>query len=171
MKNIPWEQSTAFDILYAIRQHILEEPARLNMMQWRIKRQDSDPINLSEMMGKAYHYLPEHNFPACNTVGCISGWGQILTNMDNQTLYSRSEVLKVPKSVTQILFYLDNWPHFIAKRYNEATTLQSRARITSDLIYWVIDVFEQDIRNYQEVIQAKIERHGKIKNVTQDQAT
>jgi hypothetical protein len=51
---------TAYGLLIRVKELILEEPKRLNMDVW------SSAVS------------PSENGPACGTVGCISGWAQML---------------------------------------------------------------------------------------------
>lgn len=65
----PVKQKLNVKLLRKIQAHILEEPKRLNMLDWDKTEGDR----------------PEDMKPPCNTVGCIAGWACHLTDKRPKT--------------------------------------------------------------------------------------
>jgi hypothetical protein len=120
-------------LLKRVRQHILDDPARLEMSEWA-QHSDRTP---------------------CGTVGCIAGWATILTKVPNLKklpklyfdvnpthLKNTIEVssftgmiaLKLPSEQADKLFYLHNWPRRFHLAFSRADSREEKAEVTADRI-------------------------------------
>lgn len=112
MRNLSYE---SVDRLNTLRRHFTEEPRRLDMTKWCIPE------------GYLQTSRDEHLWPACKTIGCISGIAQILfQGADPEDIFVEAERTSDPKLMTgrgaqalllpddpemhQRLFYLMHWP-------------------------------------------------------------
>lgn len=98
-----------------LRRHFNEEPKRLDMTKWCIPEE------------RLASSRDEHLWPACKTIGCISGMAQILfLNADPTKIYVEAERTSDPTLMPRLgaqalllpddtkmhqrLFYLLHWP-------------------------------------------------------------
>lgn len=124
------------ELLERVKQHILEEPRRLNMDFLLL------PVScLSHWDADA--------LPPCGTVGCIAGWATFLTHgaekaHEMDPWVEGMKILGLDDLQASRLFaapedaasYPDGatWPIDLAKDYIAATSPQERAQITADRI-------------------------------------
>lgn len=80
---------------------------------------------------------------SCNTTMCIAGWAVALT----PNRYRKhqlgpdcaQDLLKITEYEGQILFYVDDWPDDLKKRYTNAESNRERAQVAADRIQWFIE--------------------------------
>jgi hypothetical protein len=122
-------------LLMEIRDHVLEEPRRLVMWNWRI---DSDGP------GDTYEddNAMEVEFPSCNTAACIGGWACILSKVESANLnYAATarELLGLDDVQAGNLFSYAAWPQPFSDQYTEASTPQARALVAANFLEKVIE--------------------------------
>jgi hypothetical protein len=127
--------------LRAVAAHILEEPKRLDMLEWGVTHPS---------------YLKPSETPACNTVGCIAGWTIFLNKPEvvdqmkaafedaPEFIYNYCEtlspsqdaakLLKLNAEQRQRLFFTSDWPLPFRLAYKRARTAKGRAKVTADRI-------------------------------------
>lgn len=117
------------DLLNRVKQHILEEPNRLDMDTWL----HHDTPGARYVSGGSTQTVPD-----CGTVGCIAGWVAVLTApVQPVSLWD----LSVTKAAQQIgwtsprhdpwLFYVSRWPEELEDAYDHAQTPKERAEATA----------------------------------------
>lgn len=122
------------ELLRAIKQHILEEPKRINMSHWLLTGYDS------------MRHLQEFERPACNTVGCIAGWACFLTGNTEASACDVPEegrrLLGLTNQAADKLFYISGWPDDLTLRYCQSSNQSEyhcvRAQVTAEAIDWFI---------------------------------
>jgi hypothetical protein len=115
--------------LLKIKQHILEEPNRLDMSTWL---QELDPGTWVFDT-----YAPKSTdqvVPSCGTVGCIAGWSSLLRGRKTVSTTFEMDFLRVSSN----LFYPTRWPDTLQTAYEEATTPKEKAKITAKAIDLII---------------------------------
>lgn len=126
------------ELLQRVKQHILDEPLRLEMVEGLKFRA---PGTQRRVHCANEEYVPT---PACGTIGCIAGWACILgdkTFADAHpgdpcwgTVRERAEeLLQIPTSSSR-LFRVNWWPEDLFNRYEHAETQQERAEILAERI-------------------------------------
>jgi len=123
-------------LLKKVRDHILEEPERLNMYILRVhKRNDTDE---------------RYDFPSCGTVGCIAWWVSVLAKPPGRgdIIDFATARLNIPDSFSE-LFYLDAWPDKFMQRYESARSARQRAKVTAARIDAFIKQYELVERSVQ----------------------
>lgn len=119
-------------ILKYLKDHFREEPRRLYMHTWSVKR------------GKDYGgaMIPDDiDFPPCGTVGCIAGWICMLYGEKKephwliapQTAGEEMGFAKYPYCLNS-LFYLEYWPNKFSKQFELAKTPYRRVEVTCNRI-------------------------------------
>ena len=88
------------ELLNKVKAHILEEPRRLEMVDWIV---DAEEIPV------------EDNRPPCGTAGCIAGWAAMLDGGFNRSIhfprrYATDALGIDPYGQAERLFYLSQWP-------------------------------------------------------------
>jgi hypothetical protein len=141
----------AIRILTKVKEHILEEPKRLDMDQF------------------AAVYSPDTkdpNLPACKTQGCIAGWTILLEkpkvwkelsataatlqfeqDLDSTSDDTAADILGIDSEQADNLFFFKEWimsedeegnalgwPETYARAYDKAKTLKARASVTAKRI-------------------------------------
>ena len=99
------------ELLLKVKQHILEEPRRLDMYRWLEHHKPG------ELLWDSAYDGPEDDqvsVPDCGTVGCIAGWIVSLGGAEHLTetrLLSNlaSELLGLSRDIVDQLFYTNNW--------------------------------------------------------------
>lgn len=118
-------------VLDAIKAHFREDPRRLFMEQWYVRK------------GSLTHHIKfrDYDYPPCGTVACIAGWicllfgdkqpppdfretetANALMGLGSYTLY------------TDRLYYLDKWPEEFRDAYKLAHTPEERTEVTCNRI-------------------------------------
>lgn len=125
-------------LLQRIKEHIMEEPRRLDMNHIMID------LTKKGDHGTRWWQLvhTEADEPPCGTVGCISGWATYLTTGQKATtLNNGKRALKLDGDQADRLFaeprYTEThlgWPKNFADRYMEARTPRERAVVTCERI-------------------------------------
>jgi len=112
-------------LLRRIAKHILAEPKRLQMDFLRTPMEE----------------LPSNLRPPCGTACCIAGWGIVLSRMSDGFRYHWPTYKGTPIGLGEMkvdalfdmpnsrLFYGRDWPEKIRKRYVEAKTQSTKAKI------------------------------------------
>lgn len=126
--------------LRVIKNHILEEPKRLDMYDWQVNTK----------------FIAETLRPSCGSVGCIAFWAQSLfpLNPSNPTcgiLDKARIVLELTSRESCLLFYSNDWPDEYAYSYQllraqlyttntviSLFVLKQLAKITADRIDFFI---------------------------------
>lgn len=96
-------QSMNVELLRKVQKHILEEPLRVDMGNWRI-----DGKFRLESLG-----VKPEKIPACGTIACIAGWADLLANgrLDEDLIFARAiGALAIDDNQADILFHDDEWP-------------------------------------------------------------
>lgn len=114
--------------LLKIKQHILEEPNRLNMSDWI-----DTHLSIGEKIFDRYASVPQV-VPVCGTVGCIAGWSAHLRKVKFNSSAER-DFLGLD---SDDLFFVDYWPEELGKRYTNATTPLEKAQVTAEAIDLII---------------------------------
>lgn len=135
------------ELLQRVKQHILEEPARLRMEVWAVQ---GEPGTTKYTTTPGYNEPNEYKFPACGTVACIAGWTALLNNpqadLDSSEVRSEyAETLLGIKStyIPFDLFYVDHWPLELMNAYiqTKASDIEGRAQIVGRVIDRYIDEY------------------------------
>lgn len=122
------------ELLQRVKEHILEEPLRLRMEDWVLTKQMVEDDPETYYLGDNKNFV----FPACNTVGCISGWASLLSGFTNGHSSVGQEVLKLSGPEAEGLFWIGNWSPEFKKQYRQAEP-QSMER--AKVVAAVIDAF------------------------------
>jgi hypothetical protein len=116
-------------LLRKVKEHILAEPNRLQMEEW---------IERSEPGKFIYDYDAEVTVPACGTTACIAGWTCLLEKgMEfdapdcDRIPEEASKLLGVTEEETSGLFYVNEWPRGIGKRFEESQDIHERASLAA----------------------------------------
>lgn len=127
------------ELLLKVKQHILEEPKRLNMHNW-IERYTVPEVEQSK-------YLP-----SCGTVGCIAGWSFLLgidsTASEMTFNFTKTlDLLDIDELQAENLFYVEHWPNEFYNKYNTPNIpwgerKQHRAQVTAERIQHFVDTSE-----------------------------
>lgn len=139
-------------LLLKVKTRILEEPKRLRMSEWiRIKAMDAtaEEDTMCDGCGKEGR-SEEIQYPACNTVGCIAGWMDLLANgmpeTATQAILRRDNAMEFANDVlfanqsdyrcdlSEKLFYPDWWKPKFRARYEKAVRAKTRATIVAEVI-------------------------------------
>ena len=121
-------------LLEQVRDHIVEEPRRLDMGHW-LRESDED----------------DSNAPACGTTGCIAGWAVTIAKFGTDPKAARSawegeqialisvaeEELQISDAEAEKLFYVTYWPRLLKEGYFDAehrVDHQAMAQITAERI-------------------------------------
>lgn len=108
-------------LLRKVQKHILEEPKRVWMGEWKI-------------VGKQNIKYWELSPPACGTVACISGWAAIL-NGKPEDAYSATDILELNRDEASRLFFEVHWPeHFHRAIASAPVQSPEYAKVVSDRI-------------------------------------
>ncbi len=137
-------------LLQKVKQHILENPARLRMNNWvtnaKIIAGDGTltTINNNEFcfLGGGWGEPDTQPIPDCGTVGCIAGWTVIIgDNIEPTELGTISgiterakELLRISSDQAEELFYVDDWNISDETAYRKAKTQEARAKIVGRVI-------------------------------------
>jgi hypothetical protein len=119
------------ELLLKVKAHILEEPKRVYMDNWRVECAPGGNVWVWASSNKGEALLIA---PSCGTIGCISGWMYMLAPEEKKLnwtdgLFSgaeRHDLLEVDLVTGQRLFYSANWPDEFQDRLRGAE-LQSLA--------------------------------------------
>ena len=121
------------ELLQKVKEHILEEPLRLHMEVWVVTKQAFEDVS--------ENYLGNYDglvFPACNTVGCISGWASVLSGSIDGRSNKGAEFLQLSDAEAEGLFHVAQWPLEFSSQYRR-TESQSMER--AKVVAAVIDAF------------------------------
>ena len=137
------------ELLRKIQQHVLDNPQRLVMNTFIIRKTDDEtPYNYAEDKFFADDDTPTE-FAECGTAACIAGWTLILSQTPIPPF--RREIADIAQKLLGIefyqskdLFYLANWNAIPRRRYHEATSQYERALIVSDVIDDFIAKYENE---------------------------
>lgn len=101
------------EMLLKIKAHILEEPKRVNMDVFRIRKNDM------ECATQPNDLLEKHvdSWPACGTVGCIAAWALMLDGMEEWWRCSPADwAARLLDLTNRRLFFVEHWPtHLVLK--------------------------------------------------------
>lgn len=132
------------ELLLKVKAHILEEPRRLNMSEWKQTAKPGLEVKAGYEAGKqwaadVYVKLTKKTAPPCNTVACIAGWTVLLGDPGAtydviNVGYKASQLLGLD---SDILFFPKNWPEPFKSTYPKCKTSRDRARLVAK----VIDLF------------------------------
>lgn len=121
-------------LLRRIQREMLKEPARVEMKRWAIP---------AKVLLESY---PRRKSPSCGTVGCIAGWGLMLTKGRKKTDYlgiskvilhrqnsgiqrEAEKLLRITKQQGKHLFHQREWPdkfRWKLDKLNEGTAAYAR---------------------------------------------
>lgn len=116
-------------LLRRVRAHILEEPNRLRMSDWKLTAAPGDLVGVRttalSMWGETTQRVP-----ACGTVACIAGWTQELgaPKSVGYTPNVAARLLGLRKAPNE-LFLVSNWPEPFQSQYLRARSQRRRAEI------------------------------------------
>ena len=102
------------DLLLQVKQHILEEPARLDMAIYKYQLKPGS------------RYVPPFGEPSCGTVGCIAGWALMLANKtvvennDHDNCDTAMALLGLGSNEAARLFLPEKWPRVLWQGYRAA---------------------------------------------------
>jgi hypothetical protein len=133
------------ELLQQVKQHILENPARLRMDRWVVNRKRCEGSCSMEATDSSFVFNEsdwgepiEQSIPACGTVACIAGWTTIVgDNLDPQKAvgfeapYRAKELLEIDHEQADRLFYVSNWPEELADAYIEWLEVQPDSKLPS----------------------------------------
>jgi hypothetical protein len=126
-------------LLRRIQQHILEEPRRLDMGNWKSTRTDGPCA------------------PPCGTVACIAGWALVLSGKSipefENIAHDAAELIGVQHTQSGDvnvdedcqagkLFLRFEWPEPFVSQFADATDISQRAQITANRIEHLITTGE-----------------------------
>jgi len=116
------------ELLLKVKQHILAEPRRLDMGEWLLQ-------------GEPGEILCGSTFPECGTIGCISGWAEILSGQG----MSGEVVLELTPAQECELFYTTQWTsQAILQRYCLTETGSPEyAQAVADYIDYFIEKYRE----------------------------
>jgi hypothetical protein len=134
-------------LLKKVKEHILENPARLRMSNWVVNRQILKAAAFAEIINNKFVFEQKawdnkaQTIPACGTVGCIAGWTVIIGNkLDPE----KADVINAQRRATALLnisendasdlFFVDSWPSEYEEPYLEAESQEERAQIVAKVI-------------------------------------
>lgn len=130
----------AIQLLLRVKAHILEEPRRLNMSEWKqtafpgmiVKDGYEHGLNAS----KHHQLLTAKTAPPCGTVGCIAGWVCLLSGADYPIFGGQAAAyLGVEEHHLEPLFYPRKWPNKTRfRQYLNARSQRRRAQIVGRVI-------------------------------------
>jgi hypothetical protein len=141
------------DLLLRVRQHILEEPPRVNMAAGIVAREDGADFNLFD--GERVH------FGSCGTAACIAGWGVLLSGLahllpldwpDIEVLSSKA--FRADYRVLRPLFLKSLWEFDLRHEYSEAAE-RGDWKTCAEVVARRIDQFLDD---YQEKMKGVLVR-------------
>lgn len=121
------------ELLERVKQHILEEPLRLEMGEGLMFRAPGTER-------RAYYTDSIVQTPVCGTVGCIAGWACLLTdkNWDDTSWdsirFRARELIGLNYWQSSRLFYMAAWSAEFKERYIATTTPAERAQVTAERI-------------------------------------
>lgn len=143
------------ELLQRVRQHILDEPRRLNMGTWVSTVGKTVPA-FAGVYGR-----DEADLPPCGTVACVAGWAVLLSRFngkpeeyaafirerpslfpDGLTSSIGQEELGLSPSQMETLFYVGRWPERFRVAHEQAEEngdYQAMAQITADRIDYLIE--------------------------------
>lgn len=112
------------ELFEKIKTHVREEPKRLYMGDWVMRKLPSLDDNRPDF------------FPECGTVACMAGWA-VLLNTPLDPLYVRSylvesqarKALDIDGEQASGLFYVGNWPKEFLRAYTGTEDRKERAEI------------------------------------------
>lgn len=117
------------EALERIKQHVLEEPLRLNMRPLLARREKPERFYGSSKLPVDH----TRKWPACGTVGCISGW-EIMLYGDPDTDFTGEsrDRLGLPN---EHLFYVQCWPvEFYGRLGKERPGTLGYAKVVAEAI-------------------------------------
>ena len=123
------------ELLQRVRDHILEDPRRLNMHEWI--------INVSKKHANTWN----HRYPPCGTIACIAGWTILLAYPEKKQEYISNpeqvaaNILQIDDRQARELFYIGQWPVDYQKRYLGECTLKEMAQAAAGRIDLFIDKY------------------------------
>lgn len=124
------------ELFLRVKEHILEEPLRVHMGYWKIGIESGNRITA---------------WPKCNTVGCIMGWGQILTgaspirdSYDIKAHISQGmELFGIKMNQAEKLFMVTDWPREYKERIEvEDNQTKEYAQVVADRIDYFLETGE-----------------------------
>jgi hypothetical protein len=137
-------------LLLKVKAHILEEPLRLRMGEFiRTKVVDGSSYDVETLGFGQEGNSRDIKYPACNTVGCIAGWIDLLSNgMPRTAASSARRAERAERFATKALgynsnqeenpasglFYQTGWAPKFVHRYDRAKTPKTRAKIVAEVI-------------------------------------
>jgi hypothetical protein len=152
------------ELLQRVKQHILDEPRRLNMGTWVSTVRKTVPA-FTGVYGRG-----EADLPPCGTVACVAGWAVLLSRFngkpeeyaafirerntlspDGLTSSIGQEELGLSPSQMETLFYVGRWPERFRvahEQAEEAADYQAMAQITADRIDYLIEAPDAPDNNY-----------------------
>jgi hypothetical protein len=142
-------------LLNMVKQHILDEPARLRMDCWLVKGPANKNI-YTAMPG--YNEPKDFTLPSCGTVGCIAGWAAILSAPKPEEINADSYMVRAEYAADTLgidadfepfdLFFCDQWPIQMREAYYEALSAEERAQIVARVIDQFILGYNDNKRLY-----------------------
>ena len=143
------------ELLNKIKSHVLEEPKRVWMGDWRIRWGDQTEISVGMRRGIDWEYLLQLSKPSCGTTACIAGWAVELGgdgDMKGFPYELRGRKLGFPYELrgrkllglnsyaqSDRLFYVASWPEQFRKRLAVAPPQSHEyAQVVADRIDWFV---------------------------------
>ena len=116
------------ELLLKIKQAILDEPKGFQMGGFKKQRIHSDSV--------CSDYGLAWEFPRCGTACCIAGYALTLSGKDpdreENVVSTAKDLLGINNGL--VLFYVEDWPVDLKKRFLEAKTPEERALIGAERI-------------------------------------
>jgi hypothetical protein len=121
------------ELLLKAKASILANPSHFDMSGWVNTKDWSNLWKVSA--------LHQYSLDACGTTACIAGWivyhgvkDGVITDEGELIPVAANNALELPRSYTNGLFFLDEWPPKLATRYRDAKRPATRARIAAERI-------------------------------------
>lgn len=132
------------ELLQKVADAIIAEPRQFVMTNWFVERLSRDAYRSNPRI-----YDIPRTIPNCGTAACIAGHVIAIANKMNpreashskSTLHVKHEAaraLGIDNELASKLFFVENWGHNFRDAYEEATTVEARAKIAYERIMFFI---------------------------------
>jgi hypothetical protein len=150
-------------LLRRVRELVLAEPKRINMAVAQVRLDDQLSNRAFNHVGeefRAREYVKE--FPPCNTVGCVAGWGDAVVLGGTPLDFDERTWPEVEERATNYfefeeygvngdeLYFVENWPYDLKEKYaaaEKANDHEAMAEATAERITRIIAEMEENGRN------------------------